>query len=262
MVLDELKHYIQMNLTFSGALPKLLPDLHIETIIENDAKPYFYRNVYESVIKEYLYIPRHAFNIEKHTRYKYLTLPCDTQRVVWLYEINDTSLFSLGINAPNLSVNLGVSNQPYLQSVVTTVGELGVYKVIIDSFADMLNQLTKHTLKFDFNTYSKQLNILTSMGLNGNGGFGNGQEVCGVVAEVYNSIPDQDLYDSSLFRRYVDAKANIAMGALVSRYDYQLPGSIKLNGADMISRGNEDLTRVFEEIKSTSTNAIIIMTKK
>ena len=257
MVLEELKHYIQMNLTFSGALPKVLPDIHIENIIENDAKPYFYRNVYESVMKEYLYIPRQAFCIEKHTRFKFVTLPCETQRVVWLYQVNDTSLFSLGVTAPNLSVNLGVTNQPYLSSVTTTIGELGVYKVIIDGFADMLNQLTKHTLKFDFSPYSKQLNILTSMGLNA-----YNDEVCGVVAEVYNAIPDQDLYDSSLFRRYVDAKCNIALGALFTRYEYSLPGNVKVNGAEMISRGNEDLTKVMEEIKSTSTNAIIIMTKK
>ncbi len=136
MILEELKHYIQMNLTFSGALPKILPDLHIENIIENDAKPYFFRNVFESVIKEYLYIPKQAFEVEQFTKYKSVTLPCNTQRVVWLYQVNDSSLFSFGVNAPNLSVNLGVTNQPYLSSVTTTVGELGVYKVIIDGFAD------------------------------------------------------------------------------------------------------------------------------
>jgi hypothetical protein len=34
------------------------------------------------------------------------------------------SLFQLGLNTPNLSVNLGVTNQPYLSSYVTTIGEL------------------------------------------------------------------------------------------------------------------------------------------
>lgn len=257
MVLEELKHYIQMNLTFSGALPKLLPDLHIHNIIENDAKPYFYRNVFESVIKEYLYIPKEAFNVEEFSKYKFVTLPCDTQRVVWLYQVNDLSLFSFGVNAPNLSVNLGVTNQPYLSSVTTTVGELGVYKVIIDGFADMLNQLTKHTLKFDFNPHSKELNILTSMGLNS-----YNDSLTGVVAEVYNSIPDEDLFDSSLFRRYVDAKCNMALGMMLLRYDYTLPGSVKINSSAVLDQAKQDLDKIEAEIKSTQSNAIIMMVKR
>ncbi len=257
MTLDELKHYIQMNLTFSGALPKLLPDTHIENIIENDAKPWFYRNVYESVIKEYLYIPKDAFSVEQFTKYKYVTLPCETQRVVWLYQVNDLSLFSFGVNAPNLSVNLGVTNQPYLSSVTTTVGELGVYKVIIDGFADMLNQLTKHTLKFDFNPHSKQINILTSMGLSS-----YNDERTAIIAEVYNAIPDEDLFDSSLFRQYVDAKSNMALGGMLLRYDFSLPGGVKINSAEVLNQAKETLTKVEEEIKKTSTNGIIMMVKR
>ncbi len=257
MILEELKHYIQMNLTFSGALPKMLPDLHIENIIENDAKPWFYRNVYESLIKEYLFIPRQAFKVEQFTKYKFVTLPCDTQRVVWLYQVNDTSLFSFGASAPNMSVNLGVTNQPYLSSVTTTVGELGVYKVIIDGFADMLNQLTKHTLKFDFNPHSKQMNILTSMGLNSYDDC-----ITGVVAEVYTAIPDEDLFDSSLFRQYVDAKAGMALGNMLLRYDYTLPGGVKINSSAVLDQARTTLQSVMDEIKNTSSNSIIIMTKR
>jgi hypothetical protein len=257
MILEELKHYIQMNLTFSGALPKILPDLHIENIIENDAKPYFYRNVYDSVIKEYLYVPKQAFQVEQFSQYKFVTLPCQVQNVVWLYQVNDLSLFSFGVNAPNLSVNLGVTNQPYLSSVTTTVGELGVYKVIIDGFADMLNQLTKHTMKFDWNRQSKQLNILTSMGLNA-----YEDSLTGVVAEVYTGIPDEDLFDSSLFRRYVDAKANMALGMMLLRYDYTLPGGVKINSAAVLDEAKQNLDKVMEEIKTTQTNGIIMMVKR
>lgn len=257
MILEELKHYIQMNLTFSGALPKILPDLHIENIIENDAKPWFYRNVYESVIKEYLYIPKQAFAVEEFSKYKFVKLPCNTQRVVWLYQVNDLSLFSFGVNAPNLSVNLGVTNQPYLSATTTTVGELGVYKVIIDGFADVLNQMTKHTMKFDFNPHSKQMNILTSMGLNA-----YDDTITGVVAEVYTGIPDEDLFDSSLFRQYVDAKAGMALGNMLLRYSYSLPGGVQINSAEVLNQAKETLAKVEAEIKSTSSNAIIMMVKR
>ena len=67
--------------------------------------------------------------------YNYVNVPCEIQTVVYLYEVRGDSLFQLGINSPNLSVNLGVTNQPYLSSYVTTIGELGVYKTILDSKA-------------------------------------------------------------------------------------------------------------------------------
>ena len=257
MILDELKDYIRNNLTFYGALPSILPDGYIDNVIENDAKPWFYRMVYESLIKEYLYIPRYAFTTEQFTKYKYVELPCNVQRVTWLYQVNDMSLFSFGVNAPNLSVNLGVQNQPYMSSITTTIGELGVYKVIIDGFADMLNQLTKHTLKNDFNPHSKKLNILTSTGLNP---YENSNTA--IIAEVYTNIPDEDLFESSLFRQYVDAKCNMALGLLLTRYKIPLPGNVQINGESILSEAKENLEKVKEEIKTTQTNAVIMMTKK
>ncbi len=257
MLLTELIHDVQMYLTFSGALPAILPNLEIERIIENNAKIWFYRNVYESVIKEYLYIPKEAFLTETFTQYKYVTLPCQVQRVTWLYQVNDTSLFSMGINAPNLSVNLGVTNQPYLSSITTTIGELGVYKVIIDGFSDALNQMSKHTLKNDFNPHSKQLNILTSTGM-------NSYQNCptSIIAEVYSAIPDEDLFESSLFRQFVRAEAGMQLGRMLLRYDYTLPGGVKINSTAVLSEAKEEMQAVKDEIKATSSNAVIIMVKK
>ena len=257
MILEEFKDYIRNNLTFYGALPDILPNGYIDNVIENDAKPWFYRNVYESVMKEYLYISKHSFQTEAFTKYKYVELPCNVQRVTYLYQVNDTSMFSFGVNAPNLSVNLGVQNQPYMSSVTTTIGELGVYKVIIDGFADMLNQLTKHTLKNDFNPHSKRLNILTSTGLNP---YDN--QRTSIIAEVYTNIPDEDIFESSLFRQYVDAKCNMGLGMLLTRYKIPLPGNVEINGESILAEAKENMTKVMEEIKATQTNGIIIMTKK
>lgn len=252
MLLDELINDVQMYLTFSGAMPKILPDIEIERLIENEAKPYFFREVYESKIKEYLYIPRDAFLIETYTRYKFITLPCTVHRVVWLYQVNDISLFSFGVNAPNLSVNLGVTNQPYLSSITTTIGELSVYKVIIDGFADMLNQLSKSAIKYDFNQSSKQLNILTSMGTNT-----YTDTTTALIAEVYSQIPDEDLFDNSLFRSYVRASAGLQLGRLLTRYDYTLPGGVKINSSVIMSEAKDDLTKVTDIIKSSKANGII-----
>lgn len=250
MTLEEMVHDVEQFITMSGALPKILPRLEIERIIENEAKPYFHENLHQSLIKEYIYIPREMFTTEEFTKYNYVQLPCHVQSVTWLYMVENRSMFSLGVSAPDLSVNLGVTNQPYLSSYATTVGELGVYKVVIDSFADMLNQLTKNTLKYDYNFASNQLNILTNLGRTP-----HSYNSTSVVAEVYSHIPDEDLFDLDLFRRYIRAKANMQLGRLLLRYDYTQPGGVKINSTAVLAEGKEDLTKIEEEINKLKSNS-------
>ena len=130
--IEELVDLVQNELTISCALPKTLPDANIRQIIETRALPWFYRNYQYAVQKLYYFIDKQAFFEEEFTRYNYVNVPCEIQTVVYLYEVRGDSLFQLGINTPNLSVNLGVTNQPYLSSYVTTIGELGVYKTVLD----------------------------------------------------------------------------------------------------------------------------------
>lgn len=257
MLLEELINDVQNYLTFSGAMPKQLPDAEIRRIIETDAKTWFHQHHYLATLKEYLYIPRDAFKVDKYTGYKYIELPCNVEFVTWLYQVNDLSLFSFGVNAPNLSVNLGVTNQPYLSSITTTVGELGVYKVIIDGFADMLNQLTKHTLKYSFNIASKQLNILTSMGTNP-----YEDSLTALVAEVYTQLADEDLFDLDHFRKYVRYKAGERLGSMLQRYDFMLPGGSKINGNLILTEARNDMKTLEEEIKKNTVNATIVMVKR
>ncbi len=143
LTIEELIDFVQSDITVGGALPKNLPDTEVRRIIETKAMPWFYRNYQYAVQKLYYFIHQDAFQTEEFTKYRFVGMPCEIQSIVYLYEVRGESLFQLGINTPNLSVNLGVTNQPYLSSYVTTIGELGVYKTILDSMSDMLNQLNK-----------------------------------------------------------------------------------------------------------------------
>ena len=137
LTIDEFIDLVQTEISVSCALPKTLPDANLRQIIETRALPYFYRWSQYAVQKMYFLLRKEAFTTEEFTRYSYVTVPCEIQSVIYLYEVKGASLFQLGINTPNLSVNLGVTNQPYLSSYVTTIGELGVYKTMLDSMSDM-----------------------------------------------------------------------------------------------------------------------------
>jgi hypothetical protein len=247
--IEELIDLVQNELTISCALPKSLPDANIRQIVETRALPWFYRSYQFAVQKIYFFIHQDAFATEEFTRYSYVTVPCAIQSVVYLYEVRGDSLFQLGINTPNLSVNLGVTNQPYLSSYVTTIGELGVYKTVLDSMSDMLNQLNKYTLKYQFNQLNHRLNILTNVQHN-------------VIVEAYANIPQENLFKEDLFLKYVTGYAKQQLGNMMGRYDFTLPGGVKIQAADLVSQGKEEVKEVEEEVKGQSTSSWFIMVKK
>ena len=247
--IEEFIDLVQTELTIACALPKTLPDVSIRQIVESKCLPYFYRRYQYAVQKMYFLIQKEAFFTEEFTKYNFVNVPCEIQSVIYLYEVRGQSLFQLGINTPNLSVNLGVTNQPYLSSYVTTIGELGVYKTLLDNMSDMLNQLNKYTLKHHFNQLNHRLHILTNVQYD-------------VIMEAYANIPRENLFRDDLFYKYVVGQSKIMLGNLVGRYDFTLPGGVKIQASDLISQGKEEIQQVEEEIKGQSDSAWFVLVKK
>jgi len=247
--IEEMVDLVQTELTISCALPKTLPDASVRQIIENRALPFFYRWYQFAVQKLYYIIRKEAFFTEEFTRYRYVEVPCEIQTVTWLYEVRGDSLFQLGINTPNLSVNLGVTNQPYLSSYVTTIGELGLYKTLLDNMSDMMNQLNKYTLKHHFNQLNHRIHILTDVKHD-------------VVLEAYANIPRENLFKDDLFYKYCVGWSKVMLGNMVGRYTFTLPGGVTMNAAELVSQGKEEVKEVEEEIKGQSNSSFFFMVKK
>ena len=247
--IEELIDFVQNDLTIGCALPRQLPDTEIRRIIETRALPWFYRSYQYAVQKMYFLVHKEAFYTEEFTRYRYVNVPCEIQSVIYLYEMRGVSLFQLGINTPNMSVNLGVTNQPYLSSYVTTIGELGVYKTLLDNMSDMLNQLSKFTLKYHFNQLAHRLHILTDVQYD-------------LVLECYANIPNEYLFKDDLFIKYVTGWAKVQYGNMLSLYDFNLPGNVKINGANLTSQGKEEVKEVEDYIANQSQSAFFFMVKK
>jgi hypothetical protein len=249
LTIEELVDSVQTELTISCSLPKSLPDAQIRQIIEKRSLPWFYRNYQYAVQKMYFLIRKEAFFSEEFTKYNFVEVPCEIQSVTYLYEVRGESLFQLGINTPNLSVNLGVTNQPYLSSYVTTIGELGMYKTLLDNMSDMMNQLNKYTLKHHFNYLNHRLNILTNVKYD-------------VIMEAYANIPQENLFNDDLFFKHIVGLSKVALGNMTGRYDFSLPGGVKIASADLVSQGKEEVKEVEEEIKGMSNSAFFFMVKR
>lgn len=247
--IEELIDIVQMDITFGCTLPKTLPDNSIRLFVETRAAKWFYRNYQYALSKMYYRIDKQAFSTEEYTKFKYITLPCDIQSISYIYQMRNESLFQLGMNVPNMSINMGSSSQPYLSSFVSTIGELGVYKTMLTSMSDMLNQMNLYTTKFHYNEMNNQLNILTGINYN-------------LILEAYVNIPLEYLYADDLFQKYVIGWSKKQAGNLMGRYTFTLPGGVTYNSADLVSQGGEEMKEVEEEVKNMSQVAFFYMVKK
>jgi hypothetical protein len=247
--IEEFIDFVQSDVTVGGALPKNIPDHSIRQFVETRALPWFHQNYQYAVSKMYYLIHEDAFKSDFYTNYKYLELPCEIQSITWIYQVMNTQLLQLGINVPNLSVNLGVTNQPYLSSYVTTIGELGMYKTLIDNMADMLNQMNLYTVKYHFNQLSHRLNVLTDIKHH-------------LVLEAYVNIPAENMFSDHYFTKYVTAWAKMQQGRLLGMFDFTLPGGVKYNASEMVSQGKEEMKEVEDEIKGMSNSAFFYLVKR
>jgi hypothetical protein len=253
MTLDEIVDLCHQDLTIGGLLPTVLPRHEIERLIVKEALGWFYENYQHAVQTSYVYVPRNHMETDEYAKHKTILLPEEVQSVLWVYMMQNRSLFSLGVGLSgqqsNLSINQGVTNQPFLNSYLTTVGELGVYKTTIDGFGDMLNQLSKQTVKHDFNFASKRLQVLTSIKTD-------------LMLEAGVRVNPEDMFEMDKFKRYVIALSKLQLGRLLTRFNMNLPGGAQMNGEAIKTEGQMELDKVREEIKGESTVAWFIMNKK
>lgn len=248
ITIEQLIDIVNADLTVSGLFPKILPDLEIQRIISELALEWFYKNYQFAVMKSYFFLDKECMRSEVYTKYKYFIFPEEVENITKITKIDDPSMFRLGIQAPHLSINLGVTNQPFLTSFVTTAGELGVYRSIISGFADEINKLNKPTLKFSFNHVNKRLHLLTNVDTN-------------IMIECFVRIESEELFDYHLFKEYIIGLCKVRMGEVIGRLNITMPGNFQYNAGDMITQGQAQVTKVEEKIKAQTTTGWFIMSR-
>jgi hypothetical protein len=242
MTIEQLISYIQDDLTFSGMMPKVLPDTEIMRIIKETALEWFYKNYQFAVMKFFYRLDQSFINSDEYSKLSYITLPEEIENITKISEMSNPSLFRLGIQSPNLAISQGVMNSPYLTSFVTSISELAVYKQVISAFSDEINKMSRQFTKFSFNPLNKRLNILDEVRTS-------------YMLECYVRIQQEEVFNNNLFKTYATALCTIRMGQLLGRLTFNMPGSFNYNAESVISQGEAALEKVKEEIKSQSPNS-------
>lgn len=246
--IEQLIDIVQGELTFSGALPKVLPDKEIKRLIKERCLDYFYKNYQFAIIKTYYSLKMSELSKLKCTGEQWIQLPDEVEGLVKISNVDDPSLFRIGIQAPNLSINFGVTNQPFLTSYVTNVGELATYRQILSAFSDEVNKMARNFTKYTYNHINKRLNILDMVKND-------------LMLEVYVRIEQESLFDNQLFKDYVIGHSKKRMGELLGTYSFNMPGAFQYNANDVIAQGDALIEKIETQIAAESKSAWFLISK-
>lgn len=233
---------IQEELTFAKALPYSLPEKEIKRIL-NIAERYFYDNWRYAVQTRYLLIPTEVFSNPLFKKARSIKMPDCVQFVHDLREATGgVSMF--GTVDVDFADNKFIGSEIFLTPFI---GESIMYRTVIFSFLDLVKSMTIETLAFDHNKNTKEISLLGRTPMRP------------AVATVAIKIDQEHLYEDELFQRYVRAKAKQRLVDLLTTFDYQLPGGVKINFTNIVTKADAELTKIEDQMKGENTCDYMIL---
>lgn len=266
--LNDFVESIQQELTVNGSIPFSIPAESIAQLTKN-ARTMFYK-MYEDAHEEmFIAIPENEIqkkqfrkgiehmksegdkNVLKDKRGTYM-LPEGVISVVGVYSLGgwsgeagwNTGL--LGKNAGDVSLHRMVYQSVYDRTMAVSADNT-MYYVCTEAFLDMSRQIFQNMISFRYNRLTNNLRFL--------GELPKGD----VILDVLVRIPDCDLYNDDLFRRYVMADCKCQISRILGSFNFNLPGNISINVDAIANEGNSEKESIIQELKDMS-GAWYIMT--
>ena len=235
MTRQELISDIIDEVTFSGSLPYQLPTKEVERVIKN-AEAFFYDNWQYALDKAYLQFPVEVFGAAQFKQSRTITLPECVQFVHRAVEPTGASVFATMDR--DFGENKFVGSEMYLTPFV---GESLMYRTVMFSFLDLTRAFLLDTIAYDYNKNTKQITVLGRTPKRG------------AVLEVAKKIDPSNLYEDEMFQRYTRAKSKQRLGEMITTFDYVLPGDVKINYSNLVTKADAEMTAVLEAIKTENS---------
>lgn len=270
--LNDFVESIQNEMTVNGSIPFSIPAESIAQLAKN-AKTLFYK-MYEDAHEEmFIAIPeseirkrsfqRGLHNMDgqgdkkvvdrhQHTRGTYM-LPEGVISVVGVYSIDgwsgeagwNTGL--LGKNSGDVSLQRMVYQSVYDRTMAVSADNT-MYYICTESFLDLSRQLFQNMISFRYNRLTNNLRFL--------GELPKGD----VILDVLVRVPDCDLYNDDLYRRYVLADCKSQLARILGSFSFQMPGNISINVESIANEGSAEKENVIQELKDMSGAWYILTT--
>ena len=279
--LNDFVESIQNEMSVNGAIPFTIPAESIAQIAKN-AKTMFYKSYEDASEEMFIAIPESEIRKRSfqrgihtmdgpgdnkvtakfkkgegdnpntgHTRGTY-TLPEGVISVVGVYEIGAFSGESgwnsglLGKSAGDVSLNRMVYQSVYDRTMAVSADNT-MYYICTEAFLDISRQIFQNMISFRYNRLTNNLRFLGEL------------PKSDVILDVLVRVPDCDLYNDDLFRRYVIADCKVQLSRILGAFSYQLPGNISVNVEAIANEGSTEKEQILQELKDMS-GAWYIMT--
>jgi len=235
MTRDELVQDIQNELTFAKALPYSLPEQEIIRII-TIAERYFYDNWRHAIEPRYLLLPKDIYSNALFKKDRAIILPDCVQFVHQVREAKGGTMF--GTMDQDFADTKFIGSEIFLTPFI---GESIMYRTVLFSFLDLKKGFTIDTLAYDFNKNTKKLILLGRT------------PMAPTVVQVAKKIEAEYLYEDELFQRYTRAKAKVRLVELLTTFDYNLPGGVKISTQNLLTKADAELTDVMAMMKGENS---------
>lgn len=235
MTKAELVETVQRELDASFALPSQLQPTEIERLIDQSAV-WFYENYREAVETQYYIMSASEFRRPEFKQTRTITMPDCVVSVFEVKEITGAGL--IGTVDRDFADNKLIASEIYLSPFT---GDGLVFRTAQYQFFDLTRAFFLEWIRYDFNRRTHKVKIL------GRDPYRD------VFFNTYVKIPDDKLYEDYYFFRYVTAKSKISLGRMLSFFDYNLMGGIKVNAADIKAEGEAEVEKIEQEIKDQDT---------
>ena len=261
--LNDFVESIQLEMSVGGMIPFTIPAEVIAQLVKN-AKTMFQKSYEDFTEEMFLILPETEIQKKKFskgiaklkddgskdksaikdTRGAFM-LPEKVISVVGVYEIGGFEGEAgwggmlLGKHTGDISLQNLLYQNAYDRSLAIAA-DTTAYYVATESFLDISRQIFQHPITFRYNRLTNNLRFLGELPRKD------------VIVDVLVSIPDCDMYNDDLFRRYVIADCKANLGRVLGTFSYQLPGNISINVEQIANEGNAEKESILQEIKDMS----------
>lgn len=262
--LNDFVESIQNEMSVNGAIPFTIPAESIAQITKN-AKTMFYKSYEDASEELFIAIPESEIrkksfqrgihtmdgpgdnkvtDKKEHTRGTY-TLPEGVISVVGVYSLGgwsgeagwNTGL--LGKNSGDVSLHRMVYQSVYDRTMAVSADNT-MYYICTEAFLDISRQIFQNMISFRYNRLTNNLRFLGEL------------PKSDVILDVLVRVPDCDLYNDDLFRRYVIADCKVQLSRILGAFSYQLPGNISVNVEAIANEGSTEKEQILQELKDMS----------
>jgi hypothetical protein len=178
------------------------------------------------------------------------------EKIVTVFDVRETNGNGISGNPDRDFGDSKLIGSELLLSPFT--GDNLVYRTVMYSYFDLANAYLLPTYAFNWNKNTKKLTLLgrdpvpapPNSSPDSQPGYNLVQSV---VVSCFVAIEDYELYSDELFIRYCMAKSKISLSRVLSAFDYNLPGGVKVNTSLIRQDGEAELQAVMDMINGENT---------